>query len=807
MLTDLRYAIRTLFKNPGLTVVAVLTLALGIGANTAIFSVVNGVLLRPLPFNEPERIVRVVTSTVDAPRSNHSAADFLDIRREQQSLDTIAGYRMLIFTVSVRAGEPLQLSGAWVTAEFFDVLGVDAALGRRFSGRVDASPGERRVVLSRSAWRRLFGERPDAVGQPLRVNGDAHTLVGVLPAGTEWPGGRDIWVLADKEVPPSPVDIQQESAAREVRYFEAIARIRKGVSIARAQQDLSRVATLIQPRHGTGGAPRDIRLFDLREDIVGDVRFGLLVLQAAVGLVLLIACANVSSLLIARASGRRRELAVRAALGAGRGRLVRQLLTESALLGVIGGLSGLLLGAWMIGVLTRVLPDTVPRADTIALDRMVALVTLLTALGTGLLFGVLPALHASNTDALAALKQGGARGATGGMRTLGRSALVVAEVALTLVLLAGAGLLVNSLLRLQRVDSGFEPAQATTVGLLMPQSRYPTAASQIDLYRRLLEGLGARPGIDAVGIGFPGPLRGSNASGSFTIERREASAADQPIANLGSVSGGFFEAMGIPITAGRTFTDADGADAPPVTIASAALVRKYWPGENPIGKRLRFDDDPATPWSTVVGVAGDVRQLGLHNDPPPILYMPYQQFSLPFTTVSIRSAAPTTTIASLVRAELAAIDPDLPTGPAFALQDVLDRSMAQPRFQTLVLSAFALVALALAAVGVYGLISYSVAQRTREIGIRVALGAQPRQVLAQVMREGVTLALLGIGIGLLGALAAARAISTFLFGVGASDPLTFAAVAAILLATACLASYVPSRRALHVDPITALRGD
>jgi putative ABC transport system permease protein len=393
------------------------------------------------------------------------------------------------------------------------------------------------------------------------------------------------------------------------------------------------------------------------------------------------------------------------------------------------------------------------------------------------------------------------------MRTIGRSVLVVAEVALTLVLLAGAGLLLNSLLRLQRVDSGFQPAHATTVGLMLPQSRYPTAASRIDFYRRLVEGLAARPGIQAVGIGFPGPLRGSNASGAFTIEGRDAQASDQPFANLGSVSGGFFAAMGIPITAGRTFADTDSADAPRVAIASAALVRKYWPGGDPIGKRLRFDDDPATPWSTIVGVAGDVRQLGLHLDPPPILYMPYPQFALPFTNVSIRSDAPTGTIASLVRAELAAIDPDLSGGPAFALQDLLDRSMAQPRFQTLLLSAFALVALMLAAVGVYGLISYSVAQRTREIGIRLALGAQPTQVLGQMMREGVTLVLVGVGLGLVGALAATRAISAFLFGVRASDPVTFGAVAAILLAVACVASYVPSRRALRVDPIAALRGE
>jgi predicted permease len=630
----------------------------------------------------------------------------------------------------------------------------------------------------------------------------------VLPSQTEWPAGADIWVLSEKEVPPSPLDLPQEAADREVRYFEAIARLKPGVTLAQAQQDVSRVATLIQANNAPTAARRDLRLFDLREDIVGDVRFGLLVLQAAVGLVLLIACANVSSLLIARASGRRRELAIRAALGAGRARLVRQLLTESALLGITGGLAGLLVGAWMIGVLTRALPDTVPRVDAISLDRVVALVTILTALGTGLLFGVMPALQASHTQAQTALKQGGDRGGTSGVRTLGRSALVVAEVALTLVLLAGAGLLLNSLLRLQRVESGLEQENLTVIALVIPQSRYATAASQIEVYRRLLEGLGSRAGIQEVGVGFPGPLRGGNASGSFTIDGyNTANPSDRPFANLGSVSGGFFRAMGIPLVAGRTFAESDGADATPVAIASASMARKYWPGENPIGRRLRFNDDPKAPWSTVVGVVGDVRQLGLDQDPPPILYMPYQQFPLPFTNISVRSTAPTGTIASLVRAELSAIDPDLPPGDARTLEAVLDESIAQPRFRAMLLTAFALLALLLAAVGVYGLISYSVAQRTREIGIRVALGAQPRQVLGQIMREGLTLAVAGVGLGLVGALVAARVISTFLFGVQASDPLTFGSVALILLAVACLATYVPSRRALHVDPIRALRTD
>ncbi len=462
----------------------------------------------------------------------------------------------------------------------------------------------------------------------------------------------------------------------------------------------------------------------------------------------------------------------------------------------------------MVGLITRILPADVPRADSIALDRVVAFATITTAVLASFFFGVIPALQASHPKADLALKAGGERGSTSGGRAFGRSALVVAEVALTLVLLAGAGLLVNSLLRLQRVDSGMRPEHATVVAVVLPQSRYPTAASQTAVYRQLIDGIATRAGVQAVGLGFPGPLRGGNASGSFTIENRSATnPADRPFANLGSVSGGYFAAMGIPLVAGRTFRDGDGAEAPPVAIASVAMVRKYWPGQDPIGKRLRFDDDAKTPWSTIVGVVGDVRQLGLQQEPPPILYMPYQQFPLPFTNVSVRGSLARGDVAALVRAQLNAIDPNLLPGDADTLQDLIDTSIAQPRFRTMLVAAFAAIALLLAAVGVYGLISYSVAQRTREIGIRVALGAQPRQVLVQIMREGLQLAVLGVGLGVLAALGAGQAIATFLFGVPATDPLTLGSVAALLLGVAALATYLPSRRALRVDPLIALRSD
>jgi putative ABC transport system permease protein len=457
-------------------------------------------------------------------------------------------------------------------------------------------------------------------------------------------------------------------------------------------------------------------------------------------------------------------------------------------------------------LLVKVLPRGIPRSAGIGLDGVVALVTMAIAVATGVLFGMLPALQASRADAGAALKASGGR--VSAARARGRAVLVVAEVALTLVLLVGAGLLLNSFLRLQRVDSGFRPEHVTVMGLALPQSRYPTGESQTALYRRIVELVSTRPDIRAAGVGFPGPLRGSNASGSFFIEgRASASRADRAFAHLGSVSGGYFSALGIPLLAGRTFAETDRKDSQAVAIVSRALAQKYWPGEHAIGKRLRFDNEPGEPWITVVGVVGDARQLGLEHDAPPVLYIPYQQFPLPFTNVAVRSSADESAVASLVRAQVRAVDPELRAGAVATLQTILDRSVAEPRFRTLLIAAFALIAVLLAAVGVYGLISYSVTERTREIGIRMALGARPRQVMLPVVREGLTLALVGVAIGLAGALAAAQLLAAFLFGVRATDPPTFIAVSLLLLSVAGAASYLPARRALKVDPMIALRAE
>ena len=800
----MKYALRTLWKTPGFSLVAIATIALGIGANTAIFSVVNGVLLRPLPFPDEARIVKVSTRGSDGRQGNHAAGDFMDLRQGTQTLSALAGYRGEVSAVAVKTGEAVQMQTIWVTAEFFDVLGAPAALGRTFSKQQDGTSTERLAMLSTAAWRKLFGGDTGVIGRVLRVNGQTYTLTGVVPQGAEWPQHSELWLLSSLPVPPSPIEVKDPLTNRDVSYFEAIGRIKPGVSLAAASNDLTAISQRVQREHADTSGGRDVTVKPIREELTGDVRGALLLIQGAVGLVLLIACANVSSLLIARATGRRRELAIRSALGAQRNHLVRQLLLESLVLGIAGGVVGLVVSFWLVAVLLKLLPQGLPQADAIGVDVTVAGVAMLASLVTGLLFGVLPALQASRTQTTQVIKEAGERGGT---RARGRSALVVAEIALTLVLLVGAGLLANSFLRLQRVDPGFRPEHATIAGLMVPLQRYPKGSDQTRVYRRLLDGLSERPELQAFGVGFPSPFHATNASGSFYIEGRSYTGrAERPFAHLATVSGGYFPAMGIPLIAGRLFQDRDVEKAPQVAIVNTVLAKRSWPGENPIGKRLRFDDN-SSDWFTIVGIVGDSRQLGLGEELPPLLYFPYEQFPLPFTTVVVRSSLPASSITPLLKTQLAAIDPDLSFGDIDPLETVVKDSVQEPRFRATLIGIFALLALILAAVGVYGLISYTVTQRTREIGIRVALGAAPKQVLLPVVREGLLLATAGIAIGLVGAVAASRALSAFLFGVAATDPLTFSAVALLLLGVALLASYVPSRRALKVDPIIALRAE
>jgi putative ABC transport system permease protein len=805
-MASLRYALGTLSKAPGFAAVAIATMALGIAVNTAIFSVVNAVLLRPLPYRDESRIVRVWTANERGERGNHSAGDFLDLKRENRSLEALAGFRGELAAASARPGESVQLGLEHVTADFFDVLGTPPALGRTFTAASGVA-GERTVVIGDDAWEQLFARRPDAVGQRIRINGEACTVVAVMPKRFAWIDGATLWLLTQKPVPPSPLDVRDSDPLtnRASHYFEAIARLKPGVTLAQAQADLHGVAAAIDRDNPIESGHRDFGIVGVREDLVGDMRQALLVIQGAVGLVLLVACANISSLLIARGTGRRRELTIRAALGASRRALIAQLLAESAVLGLAGGVVGLLGSIWLVGVLVDAMPQGLPTIGAVSIDVTVMVVTLAAALVTSLVFGVLPALHASRVDSAQVLKQTGDRGSS---RSRGRAVLVAGEIALTLVLLAGAGVLANSFIRLQRVDSGFAVEHATVADLMLPQLRYPKGADQARLFRRVIEGLSARSDLQAVAVGFPGPFRGNNASGSFSLEGQDPHArGDQPRANIAIVSGGYFAAMGVPRIAGRTFTDADGENAPPVAIVNVALARRYWPGADPIGKRIRFDADAKTPWTTIVGLVADTRQLGPREAPPPLLYVPFEQLSLPFTTVAVRSALPHRAVVSLLKAQLAAADPDLAFGDINPLEADVRNSIAEARFRAMLIGLFAVLALALAAIGLYGLISFTVAQRTREIGIRVALGAAPRQVLVPTLANGLGVALAGVGCGVLAALVAGRALASFVFGVGTADPLTLGGVSLLLLLVAAVASYIPSRRALKVDPVVALRAE
>lgn len=805
---DIRYALRTFFKAPGFTAIAVITLALGLGTNTAIFSVVNGVLLRPLPYPHARDIVEVVTTSAGESSGSHAAADFLEFQRDSRTFAALAGYREDALTIVIQGTDPVRVSGTLVTSEYFDVFGMPAQLGRAFSRAVDAKPAEPLVVLAHSTWVQQFSSDPGIAGRRIRINGVVHSVAGVMPASFAYPAGTKAWVLSPKPVPLPPLDIQGDLLeSRGVHYFKAIGRLKPGTTPAQARADLSAIAEDQARRFPDSNAGRGIGIEPLQERIVGKVRDALYMLLAAVGIVLLIACANIASLLLVRATGRRREIAIRMALGAQRGRLIRQLITESLLLGAAGAGAGLLAGSWAIALLLKVLPAGVPRADEIGLDGRVTTVAIGVSLLCALLFGLAPALQASRTDAAGALRDAerGSSGVRGRART--RSLLVVGEIALTLVLLVSAGLLTNSFIRLQRVDPGFVVDPVTIIALPLPQSKYPDGKRQAAFYKRIADGLRARPEVQSAAILFPSPIEGRNASATFTIEGQPTSSrADRPFASIGSVSGDYFRTLGIPIVAGRTFTEQDREPAPPVVAVNTTFVRTYFGGADPIGKRVRFGES-GEDWMTIVGIVGDSRNVGLSEPPLPLIYLPYQNFTLPFMAIAVRSTAPLDTIASLTRAEITAADPELAVAKVEPLRQVLTESVAEPRFRTLLLVAFAGMAVVLAAVGIYGLISYSVAQRTREIGIRMALGAQARQVMMPVLTQGLALALAGIAIGLLGSIAAARLLSKFLFGIHPSDPLTYGLVSALLLCVALLASFIPSRRALRVDPLTALRAE
>ncbi|HEX8163400.1 MAG TPA: ABC transporter permease [Pyrinomonadaceae bacterium] len=802
MIQDVRFGLRMLTKNPGFTAVAVIALALGIGANSAIFSVVNAVLLRPLPYKDPERIVMVWEddSRHGYPRDTPAPANYVDWRDQNKVFEDMAAIAELSFNLT-GAGEPERLDGRRVSASFFPILGVEPQLGRRFTPEEDR-PGENHVViLSHGLWQRRFGSDAGIIGKTITLNGYSFAVVGVMPQSFQFPTREDqFWI---------PIAFTQQEAARRGSHFlEVIARLKPGVTLEQARAEMSTIAGRLQQQYPAENTELGAAVVPLHEQLVGNIRTALLVLLGAVGFVLLVACANVANLLLARAAGRQKEIATRVALGASRLRLVRQFLTESVLLAAVGGVVGLLLSAWGVRLLKAFIPENISQAGEITVDLKVLLFTLLISLLTGLVFGLAPATQATKLNLNETLKEGGRDSAAGSRGNRIRGVLVVSEVALSLILLIGAGLLINSFLRLRNVDPGFHTDNLLTMSVSLPAQKYPDHARRSAFYTEMIRRVEALPGVRSAAITSQIPLVKQGDTGSITVEGRPDPPRGQAnMVAMRIVSPHYFQTMSIRLLRGREFGDQDRADAPAVAVISEGMARRYWPGEDPTGKRI-CPGKPESPddWVTVVGVVNDVQQFGLDAESKPQMYLTYQQsgYFSPRHLVVGTNVEPTS-LASAVRGAVWGIDPDQPVSNISTMEEVLSESIARQRFSTLLLGVFGVVALVLAAVGIYGVMSYSVSQRTHEIGIRMALGAQTGDVLKLAVGQGLKLVMIGVGVGLAASVVLTRVMSSLLFGISSTDPATFAVISLVLVGAGVLASYIPARRATKVDPMIALR--
>ncbi len=810
LIQDLKFGMRMLRKNPAFTLIAVITLALGIGANTAIFSVVNGVLFRPLPYYEPERLVMVwadrpvLQAQTGLPDFPVTVADFLDWRDQNQVFEqmaTMEGWRMNL----TDGGEPESLVGLRASASLFPLLGARLAVGRAFLPEEDRAGAERVVVLSDGLWQRRYAADPNLIGQKITLDNEAYTVIGVtapdfqFPRRDEIPSYFHVATKPDLYLPAAftPEQMNNRSESRRA----VIARLKPGVSVGEAGAQMHVIARRLAEQYPQTNADKGVRLAPLHQQVVGKTRTALLALLGAVGFVLLIACANVANLLLARAAGRQKEMALRAALGASRWRIVRQLLTESLLLAVSGGAAGLLLAVWGVKLLLAIAPDNLPRAYDIRLDTRVASFTLLASLLTGVVFGLLPALQAAKLDLGVALKEGG-RVAAGLLRRRLRGFLVVCEVALAFVLLIGAGLLIRSFARLTGVDPGFDPRGVLTMDISLPFAKYKDGRS-VAFYQQTLERVQALPGVEAAATVYPVPLSGKQGFSAFRIEGRPSPTEETFNAGVRIISPDFFKTFRVSLANGRLLAESDSAKAPPVVIINESLASIYFANENPLGKRIiGFGGTRA-----IVGVVSDVKYSALDEEAKAEIYFPMAQvppvtLSLP---LAVRVSGDPMQMLAAVRGQVWAGDKDLPISNIQTMERLMAKSVAPRRFNLLLLGLFALVGLALAGVGLYGVMSYTITQRTREIGVRMAMGAQRADVLRLVIREGMKLALIGALLGLGGALALTRLLKTLLFGVSATDPLTFIVIAALLIIVALLACWIPARRAASVDPLVSLR--
>jgi putative ABC transport system permease protein len=808
LLKDIRYAIRGLLKRPGFTAVAVITLALGIGANAAIFSAVHSVLLRPLPFSEQDRLVVMwkQDQTVNQPLVELSIAEFNDWRSQSSSFESLTAMPTSVYGygyVLTGRGEPVQIESARVSADFFSTLRVRPLLGRAFTSDDDRPGAARVVILSNRLWRQQFNADANVIGQTITLNDNGFSVVGVMPANFEFPKGADLW---------SPLSATMGGGALENRsavFLQVVGRLKPGITIAQTEAEVNTIISRIAREHPeTEAAQHRVVVTPVVGYIFGNARPALWLLLAATGLLLLIACANVANLLLARATSRRRELAVRMALGAGRLQIVRQLFTESMLLAVTGAALGVLLAYWLIDLLVLAAPSDIPRLEGVGLNPAVLAFTAGVTVLTAVIFGLVPALTVSKVNVGEVLNDGGkTAGERQGNRL--RGLLVVAEVAVTVVLLIGAGLILRSFIKLQQVDAGFDRNNILTFQLRLYGKKYSDQKSRANFYQRLIERLETQPGVVAAGAVLIRPLEGtigwdvpySLATQSVDEARRNR------VPNFEVVTPHYFQSVGLPLKAGREFTEHDDAESSKVVILSEAMARAIFPsGTDPIGQRIKLFDptDPDSSWRTVAGVVGDARYRELREARWDV-YVPYRQFAFPVRYVTIRTASDPSAFAEVVRRQVAELDPNQAVAAMKTTSQLFSENVARPRFNSLLLSLLSLVAALLAAVGVYGVMNYAVQQRTREIGIRVALGARSMDVLKMVLRSGMRLALTGITIGVVTAFAITRLLTSLLFDVGPTDTMTFIAVPLTLIVVVLLACYIPARRATKVDPLVALQ--
>ena len=811
---DLKYGLRVLLKSPGFAAVAVIVLALGIGANTAIFSVVNAVLLRPLPYQDPGRLVQVwhvppAKSFPGITEFSVSAANYLDWRDQNHVFEPLAIYTYATLNLSGK-GQPESVTSAVVSPNFFSALRVRPRLGRAIASGEDQPGHANVVVLSHAFWREHFGADPHIVGQNVTLNQQSYTVIGVMPPRFEMPPSVEIWT------PLAWTD--KEKAVRGEHHFGVIGRLKPGIDLKQAQAEMNTISSHLEQQYPADDKGWGAIVVPLREQLVGTVRPALLVLLGAVAFVLLIACANVANLMLAKTLGRRKEIAIRSALGASRARIVQQVLCETVLLALAGGVLGLLIAQWGVRLISAFLANQLSLSPEINLDAWVLGFTLTVSLATGVLAGLAPALRLTKTDLNEALKQGLGRtdADSGGKRT--RVVLVISEVALSLMLLIGAGLMIRSLWTLRNVDPGLDPNHVLTmtVAIPVPSTRFPTPLQQSNFFNTVLQRVRALPGVESAGVIDALPLTGGGSIQPIAVEGRPTQQmADQPEVAVRNISPGYIRTMRIPLLSGRDLSDADSAGRPESVLISESMARRFWPNENPIGKHVTLTFFPDGP-REIVGIVGDVKDSGLDvTDPVAMLYLPVAQLSMPLLgawtsfpmSLVVRTNANPSSLTSAVTGAVHQVDSELPLLQIRTMQDVVGESLSQQRFNMQLLAVFAGLALLLAAIGIYSVLSYSVKRRVREIGIRMALGAQVRDVLRLILVEGMRPTLIGVAIGLAGALALGRVLANLLYGVKPTDPITFGAVALLLATVGLFASMIPAYRATRVEPMKTLRDE